>query len=409
MAPGQGVTRLRARARAGRLAVSALLALAAVPIQEPPARAQDPIRSGVELVTVDAVVRDRNGRFVADLKKDDFELHEDGVRQTIASFLLSHGGRILNVSAPAAPAPTAQGVVLPPGRPPTAAAGRVFIILIDDFHLDPGRTPAIRNLLKQIATELLHDGDLYAAVSTGHSSIEIPLTYDRARFDAAISKVMGGGLQPNEIIEAPAGAQGNAELRHRAHVAFRTAWDILQSLGKVADRRKAFIYVSSGYDFAPFEKTRERFEAERYGDMNPFLRQGTQFSEADLAMELSELIRAANRANATIYTIDPRGLVGGPDLNQQVDPVEWQTYITRAQDSLRVIAENTGGFAVVNRNDVGPALKRIDNETSDYYMLGYSSTNPDPTKRRRRIEIKVRRPGLSVYHRSEYVLPPRGR
>ena len=124
---------------------------------------------------------------------------------------------------------------------------------------------------------------------------------------------------------------------------------------------------------------------------------------------MSELTRAANRANATIYTIDPRGLVGGPDLNQRVDTVEWQNYVTRAQDSLRVLAENTGGFAVVNRNDFGPALKRINNETSDYYMLGYSSTNLDPTKRRRRIEIKAKRPGLTVYHRGEYVLPSRAR
>jgi VWFA-related protein len=73
---------------------------------------------------------------------------------------------------------------------------------------------------------------------------------------------------------------------------------------------------------------------------------------------------------------------------------------------LRVLAEQTGGRAVVNRNDFDTALDLIDAETSDYYMLGYYSSNADRTKRRRTIEIKVTRPGAQVRHRTEYVLKP---
>ena len=401
--------------------IATALALPVAAAQNPPAVPRkppdpgQPIRVGVELITTDIVVRDKAGRFVADLGKGEFAVYEDGVKQEIVSFLMSHGGRILNVEAPPL-APTREGVLLPPPRPASDAAGRVFVIFIDDFHLDPPNTPRIRKLLKDVASELIHEGDLFAAVSTGYSSIAIQPTYDRKRLDQAIDRVMGGGLQPNEIVEAPLGAQGHAELRHRAHVAFRTAWEIMQNLAQVPNRRKAFIYISSGYDFAPFQKTRDRLEAERYGrggdggyDMNPFLSARTQFSEADLALELAELTRAANRANATIYTIDPRGLVGGPDLNQQVDMVEWQNYVTGAQNSLRVLAELTGGFATVNKNDFVAALKRIDGETSDYYMIGYYSNNPDPAKRRRAIEVRVTRPLLDVKHRAEYVLPARRR
>ena len=136
------------------------------------------------------------------------------------------------------------------------------------------------------------------------------------------------------------------------------------------------------------------------------MRQGNQFAEADLAAELSELTRAANRANATIYTIDPRGLVGGPDLDEQIDMVEWQNYVRESQDSLRVIAELTGGIAVVNQNDFDKALKRIDAETSDYYVIGYYSNNPDTRKRRRQIEVKIARPSLDVRYRTEYSLKP---
>ena len=334
---------------------------------------------------------------------------EDGVEQRIVTFVMSLGGRIYNAETSAPATQVREGVILPTPRPPTADAGRVFVIFVDDEHLDPRLTIKVRQLLKEISTRLIHDGDQFAAVSTGPSSVEVQLTYDRKRLDAAIERVMGNGLSPNQIVDAPVGAQGNPEIRHKAHVAFRTAWDILRNLEQVQYRRKAFIYISSGYDFAPFEQTRQRLASEQYGrgsdlgDINPFA-EGAQFAEADLTLELAEVTRAANRANATIYTIDPRGLVGGPDLDQQINTTEWQNYVTNSQSSLRVLAELTGGFATVNRNDLGAALDRIDQETSDYYILGYYSSNPDPAKRRRTIEVRVNRPGLQVQHRRGYTL-----
>ena len=107
-----------------------------------------------------------------------------------------------------------------------------------------------------------------------------------------------------------------------------------------------------------------------------------------------------------MYTIDPRGLVGMGDIDEQVDPQQWNEFVRKSQDSLRVIAEETGGVAVVNQNDFSKALKRIDAETSDYYVLGYYSKNPDPTKRRRQIVVKVSRPNMQVWSRKEYVLKP---
>jgi VWFA-related protein len=273
-------------------------------------------------------------------------------------------------------------------------------------------------LFKKIAKELVHEGDMFGIVSTGPSSLAIDLTYDRKRLEHAISKISGAGLAPKEILDVPNGAQGPPEVRYRAHVAFSTAYDLMKQLEQVHNRRKAFIYVSNGYDFNPFATTRTKLEAERYArpsvdgenpentDFNPFMRQGNLFAEADLAAELSELTRAANRANATIYTIDPRGLVGGPDLDEQIDMVEWQQYVRGSQDSLRVLAELTGGFAVVNQNDFEKALKRIDNDSSDYYVIGYYSNNPDPRKRRRSIEVKVSRPNVDLRYRTEYSLRP---
>jgi hypothetical protein len=103
--------------------------------------------------------------------------------------------------------------------------------------------------------------------------------------------------------------------------------------------------------------------------------------------------------------------VAGGDIDEPVDPVEWEQHLRKSQDSLRVLAELTGGIAVVNTNDHTKALKRIDAETSDYYVLGYYSTNPDPTQRRRLIEIRLKKKdaegnNLEVLYRREYSLKP---
>lgn len=382
------------------------------------------IRRSFDMITTDVIVRDSNGQFIADLKKGDFEVYEDGVKQDVINFVLTHGGRVLNVEAPPPPPPQ-EGIILPAARPTNDASGRVFIIFVDDLHLDFRNTGRIRDLFNKISKELIHEGDMFGIVSTGPSSLAIDLTYDRKRLDEAIKKISGNGLKPSDILDVPEGADGPPEVKYRANVAFSTAYDILKGLELVHNRRKAFIYVSNGYDFNPFATSRAKNEAERNAQMNPnnsgtdpnssgtdnsntnpFQRTGNQFSAADLAAQLSELTREANRANATIYTIDPRGLVGMPDLDEKVDMVEWQDYVTTSQNSLRVIAELTGGIAVVNQNDFNKALKRIDAETSDYYVVGYYSSNPDPLKRRRAIEIRVKRPNVSLNYRTQYVLKP---
>ena len=148
-------------------------------------------------------------------------------------------------------------------------------------------------------------------------------------------------------------------------------------------------------------------------DTNPFSQSGNEFAAADLASELAELTREANRANTTIYTIDPRGLVDGPDIDQTtLSSADWQDHVRETQNSLRTIAALTGGVAVVNQNDVEKALKRIDGETSDYYVVGYYSSNPDPLKKRRTIEIRVkpspkrRADRYQLFYRTSYTLKP---
>ena len=385
----------------------------AAPAAPAPDAPQPTFRVNIDLVTMDAIVRNPQDQFVADLTKDDFQILEDGVPQDVSSFTLVHGGRVHNLLAPPPP-PAQEGVILPPSRPRNDTTGRIFLIIVDDLHLDFRNTGRIRDLFKKISRDLIHEGDMFSIVSTGPSSLAIDPTYDRKILDESIKKITGNGLKPEDIIQGAESSQGPSEVRYRTQVAFSTAHDMLKQLEKITNRRKAVVWVSNGYDFNPFAESRlgeDPVFGGRMGQtreegqqMNQQYNQGQQFADADLARELAEVTRTANRANATLYTIDPRGLVAGADLDVQMDPVEYGTYIRKTQDSLRVLADETGGLAVVNQNDFTKALKRIDAETSDYYVLGYYSSNPDPLKRTRKVEVKVTKPNLNVISRTSYTL-----
>jgi VWFA-related protein len=408
------------------------------PAQAPaPTESKPTFRVQVDLVTNDVVIRDEKGNFVSDLRPEEFRIYEDGVLQDLSSMTVVTGGRVYNpMAAPVAAAP--EGIILPKKRTVADVSGRIFLFFVDDQHLQFGNTGRIRELFKKMSKELVHEGDLFGIVSSGPSSIQVDMTYDRSRIDEAIKKITGNELKPTEIINGASGAGGPSEIRYRAHVAFSTMSDALKNLESVHNRRKAIVWVSDGYDFVPYADA-------RYGTMDPNSpfeqnagaaarnqamsqnaqssntqapdpntcpdviqqKQSEEFADADLARELYQITQAANRANTTIYTIDPRGLVGPlPDLDENVDPQQYAETVRKSQDSLRTLAEETGGVAVVNTNDFTKALKRVDAETSDYYVLGYYSKNPDILKRRRSVDVRVTRPGLSVWARKEYVLKP---
>lgn len=409
------------------LSLTVVAGLSAQAPAPPPAPAQPSptFRVQIDAVTMDVIAKDSQGRFIPDLRKDEFEVYEDGVKQEITSMTMSHGGRVTNVLESAPPTPP-EGIILPPVRKIVDTTGRIFLFFVDDLHMQFGNTGRVRQLFKKIGQNLVHEGDLFGIVSSGPSSISIDMTYDRRRLDEAIEKMSGSGLKPSEIINRGTGSEGPTELRYNAHVSFSVMQEAMNNLEKVTNRRKAVVWVGEGYDFKPFQDARlglsdpnspflqNQGNAMRNNQddgggsqIDPMLTQQKQnetFSDADLSYELAEITRAANRANTTIYTIDPRGLIAGADIDEQVDPQQWNSYVRKSQDSMRVLAEETGGIAVVNMNNFDKALKEIDNASSDYYVLGYYSSNADLTQRRRKIDVKVVRKDVDVFSRKEYVL-----
>ena len=436
----------RARAVGGVVAVTvAVFTVLSAQQREPGSRPEEPgpttvgqigssqptFQTGVTLVTTDVIVRDGDGVFVPDLLQQDFRIFEDEVEQQIVTMVLVHGGRVYNHLQPA-PA-VREGIILPSSRPVDDTAGRIFVLFVDDLHLTASRTPKIRQIFEQIGDHLVHEGDLFGIISTGPTSLSIDMTYDRGLLYAAGNRIMGDALTVRDQLMQMETTQGPSEVLYRAHVAFKTARSVLRNLERVHDRRKVFLYISEGYDFDPFPESRMYgglFQQERlndygtltndqydalYSDLpdpssDPFerqLRQGQQFANLDLSFELAELARSANRANTSFYTLDPRGLVAGPDLDMpQLFIGEWSRHMFQTQGTLRMLSELTGGRAIVNRNDFDDALREVDAETSDYYVLGFYTTNPDPTVRTRRLRVDVPgREGLDIRARTHYTLP----
>jgi VWFA-related protein len=384
--------------------------------------AQQPtFRGGVTLVTTDVVARDDKGRFVGDLTRENFTVLEDGQPQQLASFVLVQGGRTFTLVSPPPAAPPQEGLILPSARPKSAdAPGRVFVILIDDLHFEPELTPHVRRLMQTIADTLVHDGDMVTVLSTGPSFIELGPSYDKKPILEAAKKIRGSGYLPSEIFKMQENSQGVGDIRAKAQMAFYTAYNILANLENVANRRKAVLYISTGYDFDPFAEgrvSRDRIMGGRFSDptrflvdeTNPFFETAKLTADVDLYRLMRELTLSANRANASLYTIDPRGLAGTTDAGQYVDQSEWRTYLQKTTSTLRYLAEETNGYAIVDTNDFAAALKRVDAETSDYYVLGFYSSNVDPTRRNRQIEVKVDRPGVEISSRRAYSLKQEGK
>jgi VWFA-related protein len=384
-------------------------------------------RARTDYISTDLRITNNKGVFVSGLTREDFQVFEDGVLQKIVTFQPVVGGRAL-ASYATPTMPKLDGIILPQRAAPTDTAGRIFIVFIDDMHLQPSDTPIVRQTLKQIRDEVLKENDI---VSTGFSSIAVDLTYDPAhkRMNEAIEKVMGSAETPREIIDLPLTTGGVQKLRYNANVAFKTAYDILAQANRRIDRRKAFLYVSSGYSFNPFKDSRFEKAKEMLGIQtappdeangggtgnptldnrlpgeNPFDRPGSEFAEMDLISELAYLTDEARRANVVFYTIDPRGLQAGPNIADRLTQEEWRDFWTTSISSLHILGDNTGGFCVCEKNDLKPWLQRIDSEMSDYYIIGYNTNNPDPMKLRRRIEIKVNRKDVKLDYKTEYTLP----
>ncbi len=383
------------------------------PAQTVPSRQQPEVTFKVEVnyVEVDAIVTDSTGRLVRDLSKEEFVVLEDGRPQAISVFAL------VDIPIERPERPLFRETPVEPDVRSNARPfdGRVFVLVLDDLHTHPLRSSLVKRGAREFVERYVGANDLVAVVHTsGRADAGQEFTNNRRLILDAIDKFIGSKTQSVTLAKIE-------EFRHRYGTPLQNerlndplefergyyARSTLDTLTAVADylsglrgRRKAVVFFSEGID---------------YDIHDPF----NNPSASTIVQETQDLIAAATRANVNIYAIDPRGLTmlgeesiqltGMPaDAPTELSTTGLMSELRLAQDSLRVLADETGGFAMVDSNDFAGAFDRLLEETSTYYVLGYYPTDDRRDGRFRRIDVRVKRPGLQVRARRGYVAP-RGR
>jgi VWFA-related protein len=407
------------------LGAATLAAQQAQPPQAPPEPPPPTFRVEVNYVEVDAVVTDAQGNPVTNLTIDDFEVREDGRPQKVTAF------STINIPIERAERPLfANAPIEPDVRTNTAAEGRIYMIVLDDLHTTFTTTPRVKAALRNFIEEDFGTNDLAAVVFTSGMQDGTEFTSSRRQLLAAIDRFAGKNLRPEalEIAEALgnrlpddfrstvrgsgaanpsnlSGIPGDPFEQERAYNA-RTTLTHVRKLAEfmegIRGRRKTLLLISEGISYDIYDVFAN--------------------SSAGLIMDLArDAAAAATRGNVSIFAIDPRGLtafeesitlagsvpsdVSQSDFNLNA---RLQQSLRISQQSLQVLANETGGFAFVNRNDIAGAFDRVVRENSAYYVLGYNPTNDRRDGRFRRLEVRVKQPGLQVRARRGYVAP-RGR
>jgi VWFA-related protein len=371
------------------------------PVDQPPVD-QPPVTFRVEVnyVEVDAFVTDAQGKPVTDLTANDFEILEDGKPQKVSSFAL------VNIPIERAERPLFSGKAIEPDvQTNEQLEGRIYLLVLDDIHTDFTRSPRVKAAARRFIEQNFGTNDLAAVVYTGRADASQDFTNNPRLLIQAIEKFNGRKLRSSTIqrIESARPNPGTGLLEPGDDIdqmdrAFR-ARQVMNNIRKLAEfmagvrgRRKAMLLIGEGVDYNIFEAT------------------GILGSTASaVLLDTQDAIASATRGNVSIYALDPRGLTtGDEDLITQSSTVgdanlqSLQSELRLSQDSLRVLASSTGGFAAVNRNDLNGAFDRIVAENSSYYVFGYYATNERRDGRFRKIEVRVKRPGLRVRSRNGY-------
>jgi len=400
-----------------RIAALVLLAgatLSAGQTQQPPAPQPPTFKVEVDYVEVDALVTDERGTFVRDLKKEDFQILEDGKPQTITTF------SIIDIPTERANRPLFASQPIEPDVKTNAQPfdGRVYVMVLDDLHTTFGRTLRVKATAKQFIQRHLGANDLMAVVHTsGPSDASQEFTGNKRLLLAAVDRVMGRKLQSPTVTRTDeyyrqqslgmrqAGDRVNdpieAERGFNAKSTLRSLKNVADWFGSVRGRRKTILFISEGIDY----------------DITDVFNNNSASMILD---ETRDTIAAATKSNVSIYGIDPRGLtdLGDESIEVQsfpddtslgIGPSSFRREIQLSQDSLRVLSDETGGFAVVNKNDFSTAYDRLVRDNSSYYVLAYYPPNPKRDGRFHRIDVRVTRPGLIVARTRRGYVNPRGK
>jgi VWFA-related protein len=382
------------------------------------------------LIRVDATVTDKNGKVVTDLTADDFEIFENGEKQQISNFSFV-GLQSVNAVEKTAAANSSKN------QPPTPPAPtvlrpeqvrRTIALVVDDLGLSFESTAYVRQALKKFVDEQMQPNDLVAIIRTGGGIGALQsFTSDKRQLYASIEKVRWsvtgrGGVGAFAPIEATLGetvanGTGSQEDAERAKQQRQSAQDfdnfrtdifsvgtlgalnfIVKGMGELPGR-KTVVLMSDGFRI---------FNRDADGNFDTSQR---------ILQSLRRLTDLANRAAVVVNTVDARGLqtlglsaadsTGGltsDQIEQRLSDRKNELFDT--QEGLNYLAQQTGGRAFRNNNDIKGAIEKVLDDQKGYYLLGYQPDEEtfDPAKIRfNKLTVRLKRPGLTVRHRSGFL------
>lgn len=407
------------------------------------------VRISTDLIQIDVTVTDKNGKVVPGLGMGDFEVYENGEKQTLTGAFFatrSIGGATLS---PSANRPAGQ-VTLPPASPEATVIApgdvrRTIAIVVDDFTMSFGSVYYARVALRRFVERQMQPGDLVAIIKTSGSVGALQqFTSDKRVLLAAIDSIRWNpmtsdvdalnptGQTPQEVTERFTGesnvvaqAAGNdssgrlSNMKPHESITQVKARDFsdLKNANPVQEGIYAqaslgtMRYIIQGMNELPGRKVMMLFS-----DGIDIARNSAKTRTSEAAEILQDLADFANRSSVVVYTYDTRGLksmaIQAADTTYEIidghrsQKVQLRTDKFKAkQDGLVYLAKQTGGQALLDSNDLNGGIQRSLDEQSGYYLLAYipAAENFDPDKRRfNKLEVKVTRPGFNVAYRSGF-------
>ena len=377
--------------------------------------AQQPtFRGGINFVRVDVIVTDDKAQPITDLTQADFEVLEDGKPQVIEQFRLI---RVDGNPRPGDPPPRDLRAGYDEEVELSRDDVRLFVLFFDDYHVRRGNSMEVRAPLIRFVQEQLRPNDVVGVMYPLTPVDGITFTRNHASIVSAIERFEGRkfNYEPRNLFEEQYAHRPTEVVEMvRNQVVMGALRGLMTRLGGLREGRKAIIYVSEGLtallppqlrnrnaQLGPFGNPAARNPLA--GENDPREETAAFFATADLLHQLREVFTAANRNNASIYSVDPRGTATGEfDIDENIGPGQDRRSLLLTQDTLRTLAEETDGRAIVNRNDLLPGLAQIVRDSSFYYLLGYNSSQAPADGKFHEIKVRVKRRKADVRARKGY-------
>jgi len=413
--------------RAFLIVVLALAAVTAPGAQQsqPDQSQQTPppvFRTGINYVRVDVIVSGKNGTPVADLKQSDFEVTEDGKPQSIENFkFIKLDGGVASQIDEGAPKPIRND----DDEQQEAARDdvRLFAIFLDDYHVRKENSLRVRAPLEQFVQTQLGPSDMIGLMYPLESVLGVRMTRNKDQVARGLDKFLGRKYDytpENDVERQYAYLPAETQEQIRVRVSLSAIQGLIVHMGTLKEGRKQLIVVSEGWlNMLPAAVAAQNptvggngvgIAPGGAGIIDPVGTAGLSGAQANFAaqMDMEQLLRdvydEANKANVALYMVDPRGLATGEfDVSDGNVSLEAdRRALNQSQDTLRTLAVETDGKAIINRNDLVAGMKQVVSDVSAYYLVGYNSTQNPSDGKFHEIKVRVKRPGLQVRARRGY-------